>query len=194
MRYWAKYRKDHISGVGRIHLLPCHLLDVAAVGYLMVTNNLFGAADTLKQVGLEGESGAQFFAWLLSSHDIGKFACSFQREVWVGGQEDCRELVCQNFRHDVLGYAFWREIFEEPEKLEKVLPKSELGTGRKAGILDIWISVTTGHHGVPPKLKENLNNFTSQNKKDAFQYLEEALKLFPLAEIPVCFKEALKNT
>ena len=48
MRYWAKYRKDHISGVGRIHLLPCHLLDVAAVGYLMVTNNLFGAADTLK--------------------------------------------------------------------------------------------------------------------------------------------------
>ena len=93
------------------------------------------------------------------------------------------ELVCQNFRHDVLGYAFWREIFEEPEKLEKVLPKSELGTGRKAGILDIWISVTTGHHGVPPKLKENLNNFTSQNKKDAFQYLEEALKLFPLAEI-----------
>jgi len=189
MRYWAKYRKDHISGVGRIHLLPCHLLDVAAVGYLMVTNNLFGAADTLKQVGLEGESGAQFFAWLLSSHDIGKFACSFQREVWVGGQEDCRELVCQNFRHDVLGYAFWREIFEEPEKLEKVLPKSELGTGRKAGILDIWISVTTGHHGVPPKLKENLNNFTSQNKKDAFQYLEEALKLFPLAEIPVCFKQ-----
>ena len=42
-----------------------------------------------------------------------------------------------------LAYAFWREIFEEPEKLEKVLPKSELGTGRKAGILDIWISVTT---------------------------------------------------
>lgn len=59
MRYWAKYRKDHISGVGRIHLLPCHLLDVAAVGYLMVTNNLFGAADTLKQVGLEGESGVK---------------------------------------------------------------------------------------------------------------------------------------
>ena len=72
MRYWAKYRKDPILGVGKIHLLSYHLLDVAAVGYLMVTNNLFGAADTLCKVGLEGESGAQFFAWLLSSHDIGR--------------------------------------------------------------------------------------------------------------------------
>lgn len=189
MRYWAKYRKDQILGVGRIHLLPFHLLDVAAVGYFMVKNNLLGAADTLKQVGLEGESGAQFFAWLLSSHDIGKFACSFQREVLIEGQEGCPELICQPFRHDVLGYALWREIFEEPERLEKVLPRSGLSTGRKAGILDIWISITTGHHGVPPKLKENLNNFTSQNKKDVFQYLEEVLKIFPLAEIPVCFKQ-----
>lgn len=65
MRYWAKYRKDHISGVGRIHLLPCHLLDVAAVGYLMVTNNLFGAADTLKQVGLEEKAERSFLLGFL---------------------------------------------------------------------------------------------------------------------------------
>ena len=106
MRYWAKYRKDPILGVGKIHLLSYHLLDVAAVGYLMVTNNLFGAADTLCKVGLEGESGAQFFAWLLSSHDIGKFACSFQREVLVEGQEDCREIVC----HAACPGVLWSDV------------------------------------------------------------------------------------
>lgn len=40
MRYWAKYRKDPILGVGKIHLLSYHLLDVAAVGYLIIYSGL----------------------------------------------------------------------------------------------------------------------------------------------------------
>ncbi|STE89043.1 CRISPR-associated helicase Cas3 [Escherichia coli] len=50
------------------------------MGYLMVKSNCFGLADYFRQLGFaDTEQAAQFFAWLLCWHDIGKFARSFQQ-------------------------------------------------------------------------------------------------------------------
>ncbi len=50
------------------------------MGYLMVKRNCFGLADYFRQLGIsDKEQAAQFFAWLLCWHDIGKFARSFQQ-------------------------------------------------------------------------------------------------------------------
>lgn len=78
--FWGKNRRGEKEGIDDYHLLCWHLLDVAAMGYLMVKRNCFGLADYFRQLGIsDKEQAARFFAWLLCWHDIGKFARSFQQ-------------------------------------------------------------------------------------------------------------------
>ncbi len=75
--FWGKTRRGEKDGGDDYHLLCWHSLDVAAMGYLMVKRNCFGLADYFRQLGIsDKEQAAQFFAWLLCWHDIGKFARS----------------------------------------------------------------------------------------------------------------------
>jgi hypothetical protein len=55
--------------------IPC-----AAMGYWMVKRDIYGLAGYFRRLGINDiENAAQFFAWLLCWHDIGKFSRSFQQ-------------------------------------------------------------------------------------------------------------------
>lgn len=79
-KHWGKTRRGDAGGGDDYHLLCWHSLDVAAMGYWMVKNNIYSLADYFRRLGLiDIEAAAQFFAWLLCWHDCGKFARSFQQ-------------------------------------------------------------------------------------------------------------------
>lgn len=197
MKYWAKYKKEGHSG--SIHLLAYHSLDVAAVGHTIVQCNLFNIADYLKEFGLQGESAADFFGWLLSWHDLGKFAFSFQQLVHFEDQpKDWEKIVFQSYRHDTLGFCLWKQLVNLPDDLKQILPPSDLDVCKTLRVLEPWMAITTGHHGVPPNFDPYLTNFTSDNKQAALDFLKQSLKIFPHCLIPLSFgsrenKEKIKR-
>ncbi|MFV6426707.1 HD domain-containing protein, partial [Klebsiella pneumoniae] len=78
--YWGKTRQGEPGGGDDYHLLCWHSLDVAAMGYWMVKRDIYGLAGYFRRLGINDiENAAQFFAWLLCWHDIGKFSRSFQQ-------------------------------------------------------------------------------------------------------------------
>ena len=61
--YWGKSRRGETDGGDDYHLLCWHSLDVAAVGYWMVINNIYFIDHYLKKLGIQDkEQAAQFFA------------------------------------------------------------------------------------------------------------------------------------
>lgn len=85
------------------------------MGYLMVKRNCFGLADYFRQLGIsDKEQAAQFFAWLLCWHDIGKFARSFNNfaapELKI--QEGARKNY-EKISHSTLGYWLWNHYLSE---------------------------------------------------------------------------------
>ncbi|EEV6853543.1 CRISPR-associated endonuclease Cas3'', partial [Escherichia coli] len=131
------------------HLLCWHSLDVAAMGYLMVKRNCFGLADYFRQLGIsDKEQAAQFFAWLLCWHDIGKFARSFQ-QLYLPPELKIQEGARKNYEkisHSTLGYWLWNHYLSECQEL---LPSSSLSPRKLRRVIEMWMPVTTGHHGGP---------------------------------------------
>ncbi len=59
--YWGKSRRGETDGGDDYHLLCWHSLDVAAVGYWMVINNIYFIDHYLKKLGIQDkEQAAQF--------------------------------------------------------------------------------------------------------------------------------------
>ncbi|EGE5306022.1 CRISPR-associated helicase Cas3', partial [Escherichia coli] len=166
------------------HLLCWHSLDVAAMGYLMVKRNCFGLADYFRQLGIsDKEQAAQFFAWLLCWHDIGKFARSFQ-QLYLAPELKIPEGSRKNYEkisHSTLGYWLWNYYLSECEEL---LPSSSLSSRKLTRVIEMWMSITTGHHGRPPDRIDELDNFLPEDKAAARDFLLEIKALFPLIEIP----------
>ena len=113
---WGKTRRGEKDGGDDYHLLCWHSLDVAAMGYLMVKRNCFGLADYFRQLGIsDKEQAAQFFAWLLCWHDIGKFARSFQ-QLYLPPELKIQEGARKNYEkisHSTLGYWLWNHYLSE---------------------------------------------------------------------------------
>ncbi|WP_089637933.1 CRISPR-associated endonuclease Cas3'', partial [Escherichia coli] len=182
--FWGKTRRDEKEGGDDYHLLCWHSLDVAAMGYLMVKRNCFGLADYFRQLGIsDKEQAAQFFAWLLCWHDIGKFARSFQ-QLYLAPELKIPEGSRKNYEkisHSTLGYWLWNYYLSECEEL---LPSSSLSSRKLTRVIEMWMSITTGHHGRPPDRIDELDNFLPEDKAAARDFLLEIKALFPLIEIP----------
>lgn len=182
--FWGKTRRDEKEGGDDYHLLCWHSLDVAAMGYLMVKRNCFGLADYFRQLGIsDKEQAAQFFAWLLCWHDIGKFARSFQ-QLYLHPQLKVPEGARKNYEkisHSTLGYWLWHHYLSECEEL---LPASSLSTRKLKRVIAMWMPMTTGHHGRPPDRIDELDNFLPEDKAAARDFLLEIKPLFPQLEIP----------
>ena len=182
--FWGKTRRGEKDGGDDYHLLCWHSLDVAAMGYLMVKSNCFGLADYFRQLGFaDTEQAAQFFAWLLCWHDTGKFARSFQ-QLYLHPQLKVPEGARKNYEkisHSTLGYWLWHHYLIECEEL---LPSSSLSLRKLKRVIDMWMPVTTGHHGRPPDRIDELDNFLPEDKAAARDFLLEIKVLFPLIEIP----------
>ena len=182
--FWGKTRRGEKDGGDDYHLLCWHSLDVAAMGYLMVKSNCFGLADYFRQLGFDDtEQAAQFFAWLLCWHDIGKFARSFQ-QLYLHPQLKVPEGARKNnekISHSTLGYWLWNHYLIECDEL---LPSSSLSPRKLKRVIAMWMPMSTGHHGRPPDRIDELDNFLPEDKVAARDFLLEIKSLFPLIEIP----------
>ncbi|MGC0623667.1 CRISPR-associated helicase Cas3', partial [Escherichia coli] len=177
--FWGKTRRGEKDGCDDYHLLCWHSLDVAAMGYLMVKRNCFGLADYFRQLGIsDKEQAAQFFAWLLCWHDTGKFARSFQ-QLYLHPQLKVPESSGKNYEkisHSTLGYWLWHHYLSECEEL---LPSSSLSPRKLKRVIDMWMPITTGHHGRPPDRMDELDNFLPEDKAAARDFLLAIKALFP---------------
>lgn len=158
--YWGKSRRGETNGGDDYHLLCWHSLDVAAVGYWMVINNIYFIDHYLKKLGIQDkEQAAQFFAWILCWHDIGKFAHSFQQlyrhEALNIFNEPTRHY--EKIAHTTLGYVLWNSWLSECPEL---FPPSSLSVRKSKRVMALWMPVTTGHHGRPPEAIQELGRFS----------------------------------
>lgn len=187
--YWGKSRQGDENGGDDYHLLCWHALDVAAIGYRMVKDNIYCIDNYLSVLGLNNiERAAQFFAWLLCWHDIGKFSHSFQQLYChpdlPGGNDAQRHY--EKISHPTLGYWLWNNYLSECPEL---FPSSALSARKLKRAIALWMPLTTGHHGRPPDVIRDINNFRQQDKEAARDFLQAIKPLFPLAEIPEYWDE-----
>ncbi|MBA1413674.1 CRISPR-associated endonuclease Cas3'', partial [Klebsiella pneumoniae] len=124
--------------------------DVAAMGYWMVKRDIYGLAGYFRRLGINDiENAAQFFAWLLCWHDIGKFSRSFQQLYSHDNlcvQKDSRNTY-EKISHASLGYWLWNSHFSDCPEL---FPNSSLSIRKLKRVITLWMPLTTGHHGRPP--------------------------------------------
>ncbi|MCU8652470.1 HD domain-containing protein, partial [Escherichia coli] len=72
---------------------------------------------------------------------------------------------------------------------EELLPSSSLSPRKLKRVIDMWMPVTTGHHGRPPDRIDELDNFLPEDKAAARDFLIAIKPLFPLIEIPAFWDE-----
>ncbi|MEN3031379.1 CRISPR-associated helicase Cas3' [Chromobacterium amazonense] len=130
----------------RWHLLPFHMLDVAAVMEALLDLRPIWVAGCAASQGWSVEqfrAAAVYFAIL---HDTGKFARSFQAILPPG----CVNLVPvgrapqYTLRHDSLGFLLWMD------HLQDSLPAEVMPVANRE-YWDDWWRIVCGHHGQPPR-------------------------------------------
>jgi|GEM_PF-2339200 len=147
-RYWGKTAASEGMGV---HLLPFHLLDVAAVAHQLLRAGSSWSRQ-LSALSHLGETEARaLLVHLCALHDIGKFAESFQslrpdlRQHYFPDQDI--ERTDYRVKHDTLCWLLWDQSLGAHIE-QTVLHHDVTYAGRDA--LDIWMQAVSGHHGVPP--------------------------------------------
>jgi len=173
-RYWGKAQSGSDSGPA-YHLLPYHCLDVAAVGWHLLSPDKPMCKQLAKQLQVTPEWLRTFFVFCLVLHDLGKFARAFQ-----GLKQDLSsELVKANSRmsyterHDSLGFCLWRET------LRTKLSFSESVGDEWLTHFEPWLEIVTGHHGMPPKKKLCTRIFFEiEDEQAALDFVQDAAVLF----------------
>ena len=185
MRYWGKAKKDPHTEGADYHLLPYHCLDVAAVGFTLLspdkplTKNL---AEFLELTPAQLQTLVTFF---LALHDLGKFASAFQG-LYKDQTGNLIKPVCRkeydghHNRHDQLGFFFWESLWRETTAK---FHADSIHSGRDC--IDSWealLNIVFGHHGMPVNLAggSSMKDFTEpDNIKAADQFISELIVLWP---------------
>ncbi len=184
-RYWGKTEKDG----KRYHLLPYHCLDVAAVGWVLLTPEMPLCQRLACQLQVAPELLRCWFTFFLCLHDCGKFAVVFQGLVpglsaaliKPNGRKKYTE------RHDSLGYCLWKAEggLRDRLEVENIWFAQGANTRQLGWTVEVWMQIVTGHHGIPPKTSGLYlsNYFDSQDIDAAWQYLLEVSRMFIPADI-----------
>lgn len=134
MQLWAKYERR----TGAYHVLLYHLLDVAAVAWVMWERVLSESQRIWLQnlLGLDAEGTQLWMALLIGLHDIGKATSSFQRKA-----EPLFKWLIANGLHN--------EPFNEPHGLlSALILKNRLAEmGIPLSVSSQLAAVIGGHHG-----------------------------------------------
>ncbi|QCT18166.1 CRISPR-associated helicase Cas3' [Jejubacter calystegiae] len=182
--YWGKTRQRNDNGGDDYHLLVWHSLDVAACGYQMVQQNIYGSADIFARLGIsDRHQAAEMFGWLLCWHDIGKFARAFQRQYQAPELVADKPGVAYSGHHTALGSWLWQDKFRERAS---DFISSGLRLRKLQRILDGWMYLITAHHGKPVSAGNCLRAFDPDGEdiEAVSQFLLAASRLFPLRVIP----------
>jgi CRISPR-associated endonuclease/helicase Cas3 len=129
-------------------LLVFHLLDVAAVGRVLLSRHPTLLTRLSCLTGVPVGDLAPWLLWLLGHHDFGKFATAFQmlRPDLLDEQYSTRYRY--DTRHDTLGYLLWVE-----ELLDDVFP-GLTGQFELEDAMLLLLRASAGHHGKPPEIRE----------------------------------------
>jgi CRISPR-associated endonuclease/helicase Cas3 len=179
-KYWGKAKKAPDPEGPDYHLLVYHSLDVAACGWLLLSDEYRWTKELAGSLGISPEQLRRLFVFFLCLHDLGKFARAFQGQVEGLSERLVTPIAGMPYteRHDSLGYWLWRES----EPFQTVLAQA-LGVTRqevrRSTQLHTWFEIVTGHHGQPPK-QPNLStrllaHFDRSDIEAACAFLEELM-------------------
>ena len=155
LRYWGKARNRN-DGSPEYHLLPYHCLDVAAVGYMLVTQRPKMLHSFTESTGFGPIACRHFLVMFLALHDIGKFSESFQnlRPDLFKMLQGRISNKTYSVRHDSLGNLLWSgylwRSFEESTAVKS--PDFANYAMYWQEIFGSIAKACTGHHGSPPRL------------------------------------------
>ncbi len=152
-RYWGKAQAKEEAVES--HLLPYHNLDVAAVGWLLLSPERPLTQRLAAQLRLEPVALRQLLVFLLGLHDIGKFSRAFQGLFQPSSNQALVPAITQcvyTQRHDRLGAVIWEAKW--PEWFEDGTLQWTAGFSRaerKAlrAALPVLTAPFFGHHGQP---------------------------------------------
>ena len=180
-KYWGKASSDNENGA-RYHLLPYHCLDVAAVGWQLLTPDKPLCKQLAKQLQVKPEWLRTLFVFCLALHDLGKFSRAFQglKQDLSADLVKANPRMCYSERHDSLGFCLWREALQS--KLLEQLPSSEFAYSvynASPDHLQPWLEIVTGHHGMPPKTNLRTRNFfEAEDEQAATEFVQDAIAHF----------------
>lgn len=153
--YWGKAGEGKESEE-QYHLLPYHCLDVAAVGYVLLKNNVFLVHRLNKITGLNSDAIYRWVILGVAYHEVGKFSESFQNlrpDLLKKLQGIEKSSISYSVRHDSLGYLLWEKELCDPNNLLKWFGVANDEANYKSWqrVLKTFGKAVTGHHGSPPK-------------------------------------------
>ncbi len=177
--YWGK-----AGEAGYFHPLPCHSLDVAACGVMLLRTLPQWRQRLERLTGLAGKALENAVFFYLALHDLGKFATGFQnlRPDLLFRLQRRKSDKGYIVRHDTLGYLLWRhrlraQFFPATGRRHRSSPYSEI---------DAWMRAVTGHHGEPPDEIERVleDAFDDVDFEAAAAFIKALLELGGLGTIP----------
>lgn len=188
--YWGKKNNREGWQGDQYHLLPYHSLDVAAVGYHLLSPERSLCRDIAQFLGIKPSLLQRIFVFILCVHDLGKFTSAFQGL--------CSELPDQfivpnsrkpydasTHRHDRLGYMCWVHLVEKFPEFNFYNYKGVTGRSDKRKInksFEVLLLSAVGHHGMPVN-EVNLSGLIDYTEPHNFQamseFIDDVSALFP---------------
>lgn len=170
-KYWGKAAKDGPT----YHLLPYHCLDVAAVGWGLLDPDKPLCKNLANLLDCDSSQLRVFFSFCLALHDLGKFSRAFQglQPNLSPDLISVRSQMNYTERHDTLGFSFWMDVFCKSIK-------NNASNIKWLSMIEPWIEIVTGHHGMPPKRSgcRVREFFESEDEEAVINFIDDALSLF----------------
>ncbi len=198
-RYWGKSStKDSVGNQlprPNYHLLAFHSLDVAAVGYELLSPNGPYNRYLSKLLNVDSVWLQAWFTFCLMPHDLGKFLAGFQQQCPNLSNELIQESKSYPYdlKHDKLGYVL---LLNQKAAIEAQLPRPE----KRPLHIERWLKITTGHHGRPVDGQYNINHElikhgTEDNVQHAVEFVSDCIALFNFdrMEFPDVKENAIKK-
>jgi CRISPR-associated endonuclease/helicase Cas3 len=150
LNFWGKARSTDQAACS-YHPIVYHSLDVAAVGADLIARDRKRLTRIAAAAGVQVDALRGALPFLLTLHDIGKYARVFQAKSpdhWPADVLGPYRVIAPGNSHVVAGFQMLDELFDNGaprEIFEMVLPDW------RAGERKILFRALAGHHGRPPK-------------------------------------------
>lgn len=185
-RYWGKAKPADATDGDRYHLLPFHSLDVAACGWILMSDDYPWAKKLSESLGIPAVQLRRIFTCFLALHDLGKFARGFQGQV-TGLSDDLVAPVVgysyknEKLRHDSMGFLLWLDAEELHAVFSQLFGSERIYKNKQ---LKIWFEIVTGHHGKPPQVRGDVASafFHRDDIKAAAEFASEVISRWLLPE------------
>lgn len=183
---WGKSGSSE-GGELNYHLLAYHCLDVAAVGTVLLENDILLAKKIMELTGLNKEEILSLIPFLLSLHDLGKFSERFQnlKPELLKELRHYESNKAYILRHDSMGFFIWSSIWKRIWN-ENCLDLNNLNYDIYDWNLAIepLIKAVAGHHGKPPQYEIHgvpvncKELFIEEDLEVAYLFVKNVFQLF----------------